>query len=320
MRQLVFTGAVVAIGLGGALLWYRGTVPAGSGEGNPMLAGAIAQTELPPSQERDRFRMAEASTFAEPTIQPEIADPGSGAPTPTAAPGVRVVEESGPFPFIRYEDEMGQDPVTGEPVVVRTVAMLADHVVLSVPDDVDQEAIRHSIEALGYTVARSYSFSPVWQIGLGRHGGEAVPEALASIGEALPDLLVEPDFIYRPQEISDDYDPVKLWGLKRIQAPAAWSVAKGSPEVMAAIIDSGADLMHPELKPNLWINPGEIAGNKVDDDGNGLVDDINGWDFATDDNQPYDTGRSGRGQLEHQVDHRQGRRSVFSLFCPGSGG
>src|SRR5690349_18337099 len=50
-------------------------------------------------------------------------------------------------------------------------------------------------------------------------------------------------------------------------------------KVVVAILDSGIDIEHPDLKPHIWVNPGEIAGNKKDDDNNGYVDDIHGWNF-----------------------------------------
>jgi subtilisin family serine protease len=58
--------------------------------------------------------------------------------------------------------------------------------------------------------------------------------------------------------------------------------------VAIAIIDSGLQLDHPDLSGKLWINPGDIAGNSLDDDNNGYVDDVNGWDFVNDDNDPSD--------------------------------
>jgi len=61
---------------------------------------------------------------------------------------------------------------------------------------------------------------------------------------------------------------------------AAWDVTTGSPDIVIAVIDDGVLQSHPDLSPNLWTNPGEIAGNGVDDDGNGKVDDVHGWDFV----------------------------------------
>ncbi|RKX35515.1 MAG: hypothetical protein DRP71_03485 [Verrucomicrobia bacterium] len=206
---------------------------------------------------------------------------------------VRIVREPGAFPFVRVVEEMARNPDSDEPIVVRSLSMLADHVAISVPENGDEKAIREAVEELGYSVARAYPFSPVWQIALGRHDPAAVPDAVAAIGAALPDVAVEPDILYFPDAVPDDFDPVKMWGLRKIEAEAAWSVAIGSEETVVGIIDSGAELSHPDLAANLWVNPGEIAGNGVDDDGNGLVDDIHGWDFVGNDNAPDDNGRHG---------------------------
>ncbi|MEZ6063477.1 MAG: S8 family serine peptidase [Planctomycetaceae bacterium] len=73
-----------------------------------------------------------------------------------------------------------------------------------------------------------------------------------------------------------------------ISAELAWDASIGSSNVMIAIVDSGMDYLHPDLIDNVWVNPGEIAGNGIDDDGNGFIDDVNGWDFADNDNDPMD--------------------------------
>jgi subtilisin family serine protease len=73
-----------------------------------------------------------------------------------------------------------------------------------------------------------------------------------------------------------------------IAAPKAWSLSRGSKKVVVAVIDTGVDYTHPDLAPNIWVNSGEIAGDGIDNDGNGYVDDIHGWDFANKDNDPKD--------------------------------
>ncbi len=79
------------------------------------------------------------------------------------------------------------------------------------------------------------------------------------------------------------------WHHPRIQSPAAWDVTEGQG-VTVAILDDGMVLTHPDIAPNLWSNSDEIAGNGIDDDGNGFVDDTVGWDFHTNDNNPGVTG------------------------------
>jgi len=73
------------------------------------------------------------------------------------------------------------------------------------------------------------------------------------------------------------------WGIERISAPKAWERTTGSEEIVVAVIDSGIDASVPQLARRLWTNPDEIAGNKIDDDRNGYVDDIHGWDFRDND-------------------------------------
>jgi subtilisin family serine protease len=70
--------------------------------------------------------------------------------------------------------------------------------------------------------------------------------------------------------------------LTAINAPLAWDIERGKPEVVVAVIDTGMDVLHPDLKANVWFNPREIANNGVDDDANGCVDDLNGCAFVTD--------------------------------------
>jgi subtilisin family serine protease len=69
------------------------------------------------------------------------------------------------------------------------------------------------------------------------------------------------------------------WGPRQIYAPAAWATLTHTVDITIAVVDSGIKLDHPDLAGQRWINPGEIPGNLVDDDGNGKIDDVNGWHF-----------------------------------------
>lgn len=80
----------------------------------------------------------------------------------------------------------------------------------------------------------------------------------------------------------------KQWGMLDIGVQDAWTITKGNPEMIVAVIDTGVDYTHEDLAPNLWRNSREIPNNGIDDDNNGYVDDVIGWDFVSNDNKPFD--------------------------------
>ena len=108
----------------------------------------------------------------------------------------------------------------------------------------------------------------------------------ASVAAAVGALSANPAVIYAEPDgiahlITTPNDPLfgQQWGLAQIGAPAAWNVVTGSSSVAIAVIDSGMEISHTDLVSQLWTNPGEIAGNSLDDDNNGHVDDIHGWNI-----------------------------------------
>ena len=115
-------------------------------------------------------------------------------------------------------------------------------------------------------------------------------EATATRYRADPSVeRVEKDWVCRLDRVPDDPRYGELWGLSRIAAPAAWNRTTGSREVVVAVIDTGVSRGHPDLAANIWTNAGEVPGNGLDDDHNGYVDDVNGWDFRNGDPDPDDS-------------------------------
>lgn len=76
--------------------------------------------------------------------------------------------------------------------------------------------------------------------------------------------------------------------LNRLEMPAAWDYTTGQPGVIIAVLDTGVDMNHPDLMSGIWKNPREVPDNGIDDDANGFIDDVHGWNFAEDTNRIYD--------------------------------
>jgi subtilisin family serine protease len=87
--------------------------------------------------------------------------------------------------------------------------------------------------------------------------------------------------VFAAESVSPN-DPLyhRQWALRQIKADVAWGVTTGSRDVVVAVIDGGVDIRHPDLWPNIWINEGEVAEDGIDNDGNGFVDDVFGWNFV----------------------------------------
>ncbi|MDD4412418.1 MAG: S8 family serine peptidase [Patescibacteria group bacterium] len=107
------------------------------------------------------------------------------------------------------------------------------------------------------------------------------------------------------------------WYLKRIRANWAWDEYRESPDVIIAVIDSGVDINHPDLAENVWKNTKEIPNNKIDDDKNGYIDDVNGWDFVNNVFDPmpkfkkgFDENAVGHGTLVAGIIAAQGNNNI----------
>lgn len=147
--------------------------------------------------------------------------------------------------------------------------------------------------------------------------GMTVDTAMRALMKHPAVAFAEPNWIYTRQVDSNDerYVNGSLWGMESsVSAPAnaygsqaanAWASGyTGSRNVIVAVIDEGLDYRHSELAANCWINPYELV-NGVDDDGNGYVDDVRGWDFANNDNTVYD-GKLGDNQTDDHGTHVAG--------------
>jgi subtilisin family serine protease len=126
--------------------------------------------------------------------------------------------------------------------------------------------------------------------------GESVTAAAAAFEQHPEVLYAEPNRLHKLSAIPNDARFNELWGLNQgndadIDAPEAWNTTTGSSNVIVAVVDSGVAYDHPDLVPNMWVNDDPPGGG--DNDGNGFVDDTNGWDFWENNNTPIDENGHG---------------------------
>lgn len=131
--------------------------------------------------------------------------------------------------------------------------------------------------------------------------GQSVEAAVKSLQRNPAVRFAQPDYVLRPAVVPDDpaYTESIMWGLEGpasdppsdfgSNATGAWSEGHfGSRSVVVGIVDTGVEINHPDLAANIWTNPFETAANGIDDDGNGYIDDIHGWDFYNNDASVFD--------------------------------
>ena len=181
-------------------------------------------------------------------------------------------------------------PVTAQP-------LRADHVKDELLVKFDHRATA-SATARAHRLVGTESLEKLGDLGWDRvriPPGQTVDEAIKRYAANPNVLAVQPNFYYQLAVTPNDprFPDAGMYGLTKIGAPAAWDISTGSRDVVVANIDTGMRLTHEDLAANIWTNPGEIAGNGVDDDNNGFIDDVHGWDFRYDDSDPTDQNGHG---------------------------
>ncbi|HJQ25547.1 MAG TPA: S8 family peptidase [Blastocatellia bacterium] len=130
--------------------------------------------------------------------------------------------------------------------------------------------------------------------------GVTVEDAAAQLAQDARVEYAEPNYLWHAAATPNDALFFQQYALMNtgsflggkpgadINATAAWDITTGSDNLAVAVLDAGVDLSHPDLAPNAWTNSREIPGNGIDDDGNGYVDDVHGWNYVTNSPKVYD--------------------------------
>ena len=134
-------------------------------------------------------------------------------------------------------------------------------------------------------------------------GGQSVEQAVRALNSRPNVEYAQPDFVHHASGYADEPRFSELWGLHNtgqtiqgsvgvadvdVNGLEASAVTQGDPNLVVAVIDSGVDFSHPDLAGRAWTNPGEVPNNNLDDDNNGYIDDVNGWDFFHGDKTVHD--------------------------------
>lgn len=140
----------------------------------------------------------------------------------------------------------------------------------------------------GAQVTDSHAAGNLVLVDFGKSTQELTAERIAT-------LLADPNVEYVVENVKvhalnmpNDPESAKQWSIAKVRATDAWAKGTGSRNIVVAVTDTGVDYKHPDLKDNIWTNTKEIPGNKIDDDNNGFVDDIVGYDFNKNDADPMD--------------------------------
>lgn len=178
------------------------------------------------------------------------------------------------------------------------------HVLVKFTPEVREQRGASALNRLGLRAVENYRFCGVT---LAQMTPQAAPlkETLAALEASSIVEYAEPDYVQTiDRNLPDDPRFGELWGMDNsgqtggtpdadIDAPEAWSVRTGAPDLVVGVIDTGVDYDHEDLADNMWRNPGEIPGNGIDDDANGYVDDVYGIDTVNDDADPDDDDSHG---------------------------
>lgn len=201
----------------------------------------------------------------------------------------RLVRRSGKSPYRILVETLRKDPSQSKFAAVGRMEMVADHVLVNLQDSSLRDELEQLADRYNAKVVRVLADEKTFVVRLEAPGLDAIDQAIKFFTQAASSVAyAEPDYVRHFSSVPNDPMYGNLWGMPKISMPDAWDISTGNSDIVVAVIDTGMDMDHPDLAGNLWINAVEIPGDGTDNDGNGYVDDINGWDFVNEDDDPED--------------------------------
>ena len=256
---------------------------------------APALPTLPAPDQRQQRR--EAALAAAPVIEQRALPPDAEGRYVIQ----RVIQWHGKYPLLRIEE----DHQRGSQEQGERRWMVADHLMVKRRAGFTEAQFQDWVQGMGLTVRRHLPGSDIYLIGLPSGSLAGFDAMLHKLnGEDLPVEYAEPDPLrFAASTPNDPLFPIQ-WAMHNagqtggapdvdVDASEAWDITRGDNTLVVAVLDSGLEINHPDLQLNLWANIAEVPDNHVDDDADGLVDNVNGWNFYNDTNTLDDSDGHG---------------------------
>jgi subtilisin family serine protease len=209
-------------------------------------------------------------------------------------------------PVLRYPvrtEQLLEKTPGGIEIPVRSLEMAAGHVLARLQPGVKPETVLAALRSAGVVAVRALKANGLVRLELSEATPRAVPRALLGVQTA-QNLLTyaEPDYLVHTTETQPndpEYVAGQLWGLRNtgqsggvsdsdIDADEAWDTRTDASNIIVAIVDTGVRYTHEDLADNMWVNPGEIPGDGIDNDHNGIIDDVHGFNAINQTGDPMD--------------------------------